>query len=63
MGIPKNDIDKIFEPFFTTKEVGEGSGLGLSIVYGIIQKHKGEITVSSQVNKGTTFTIKLPAKI
>ena len=59
-GIPKEDLNKIFEPFFTTKEVGKGTGLGLSITYEIVQKHNGEITVESEVGKGTTFTVRLP---
>jgi signal transduction histidine kinase len=59
-GIPKNIINKIFDPFFTTKEVGKGSGLGLSITYGIVEQHGGHITVSSEVGKGTTFTCFLP---
>ncbi len=59
-GISKENISKIFEPFFTTKEVGQGTGLGLSLSYGIIKKHNGEITVESEVGKGTTFTIKIP---
>jgi signal transduction histidine kinase len=60
-GIPKKDIDKIFDPFFTTRP--DGTGLGLSITYGIIRKHGGEIEISSEENKGTTVTIKLPAKM
>jgi len=52
----------IFEPFFTTKEVGKGSGLGLSISYGIIQQHKGQISVESQEEQGTAFTILLPTR-
>jgi PAS domain S-box-containing protein len=59
-GIAKEDLNKIFEPFFTTKEVGKGTGLGLSITYEIVQKHDGEITVESEVGKGTTFTVRLP---
>ncbi|MEM1138111.1 MAG: 7TM diverse intracellular signaling domain-containing protein, partial [Bacteroidota bacterium] len=59
-GMPKDVLDHIFEPFFTTKEVGKGSGLGLSITYGIIQQHKGNISVKSEPKKGTTFYIHLP---
>jgi signal transduction histidine kinase len=59
-GIPESIIHKIFDPFFTTKEVGQGIGLGLSIVHTIIKKHKGEILVNSTPQVGTTFTIKLP---
>jgi len=59
-GIDKGIISNIFDPFFTTKEVGEGTGLGLSISYGIIQQHKGQIQVDSQIGKGTTFKIELP---
>ncbi len=59
-GIREDKLGRIFEPFFTTKDVGKGTGLGLSIAYDIIQNHKGEITVASEVEKGTTFTIKLP---
>jgi signal transduction histidine kinase len=54
-------IEKIFDPFFTTKRQGEGTGLGLSISYGIIRDHKGTITVDSEVGKGSTFTLTLPA--
>jgi signal transduction histidine kinase len=60
-GIDAENLDKIFEPFFTTKEVGKGTGLGLSIVYGIISEHNGTITCESVKNKGTVFTIKIPA--
>ena len=59
-GIPEENLGKLFTPFFTTKPVGKGTGLGLSIVYGIIKMHRGQIAVTSQVDKGTTFTISLP---
>jgi two-component system, NtrC family, sensor kinase len=61
-GIPKEDLLYIFDPFYTTKIEGKGLGLGLSTVYGIIDRHKGTITVESQSGKGTTFTIKLPGR-
>ncbi|MEJ7849104.1 MAG: ATP-binding protein [Pyrinomonadaceae bacterium] len=60
VGIPQEDLSKIFEPFFTTKEVGEGTGLGLAVCYGIITDHGGRLSVRSNVGKGTTFTILLP---
>ncbi|MBN1470504.1 MAG: PAS domain S-box protein [Syntrophaceae bacterium] len=59
-GIPRENLMKIFEPFFTTKEAGKGTGLGLSITYEIVQRHRGDITVKSDVGKGTTFTIRIP---
>ncbi len=61
-GISKENLSKIFDPFFTTKDVGKGTGLGMNIAYNIIQKHKGKIEVSSEVGKGTKFTIILPAE-
>jgi len=61
VGIPKENLDKIFEPFFTTKQVGEGTGLGLSVVYNIIEAHRGSIEVVSEIGKGATFRILLPA--
>ena len=60
VGIQQEDLSKIFEPFFTTKEVGEGTGLGLAVCYGIITDHGGRLSVRSNVGKGTTFTILLP---
>ena len=60
-GIPQDNMSKIFEPFFTTKEVGQGTGLGLAVCYGIISEHSGRISVRSTVGKGTTFSIFLPA--
>ncbi|MDF1544971.1 MAG: response regulator [bacterium] len=59
-GIPEANLAVIFDPFFTTKEPGKGTGMGLSISYGIIEKHDGSISVESEIDKGTTFTIKLP---
>ncbi|ELR63552.1 hypothetical protein C942_03568 [Photobacterium marinum] len=61
-GIPDEHLNKIFDPFFTTKQVGEGTGLGMSISYGIVQSHKGKLTVRSKLNKGTIFTLLLPIK-
>jgi len=59
-GIPAEDLDKLFDPFFTTKAVGQGTGLGLSVSYGIVQRHGGKIRVQSEVGKGTRFFIWLP---
>ncbi len=59
-GIPEEIRSRIFEPFFTTKEAGKGTGLGLSLVYEIIQKHGGQISVESDMGKGTRFLIFLP---
>jgi two-component system NtrC family sensor kinase len=60
-GIPPDVIDRIFDPFFTTKQGGQGTGLGLAIAYGIVTRHRGHISVQSEVGRGTTFTIRLPA--
>ncbi len=60
-GMDKETMQKIFDPFFTTKAIGHGTGLGLAMVYGIIVNHSGAITVKSELNKGTIFTLFLPA--
>jgi len=62
-GIPKTHLKSIFEPFFTTKEEGKGVGLGLSVVYGIVTRHRGTIEVESEPGEGTTFTIRLPLAV
>jgi PAS domain S-box-containing protein len=59
-GITKENLDRIFDPFFSTKQEGKGLGLGLSVVDGIIDRHRGTIEVESELDKGTAFTIKLP---
>ncbi|MGD8447631.1 MAG: response regulator [Desulfobacterales bacterium] len=59
-GIAPNVIDRIFDPYFTTKGVGKGSGMGLSVVHGIIKSHNGAISVKSKIGEGTTFIILLP---
>jgi signal transduction histidine kinase len=62
-GIPKKNLQKIFEPFFTTKQKNQGTGLGLAITFGLVKKLHGSISVESEENKGTTFTITLPIRI
>jgi signal transduction histidine kinase len=59
-GIPEDILPRIFEPFFTTKEEGEGTGLGLSLVYNIVENHGGNIKAKSKPGEGTTFFIELP---
>jgi two-component system, NtrC family, sensor kinase len=58
-GIPKEHLNKLGTPFFTTKEKGKGVGLGVAVVYGIVERHKGKVTVESEVGKGTRFTVQL----
>jgi nitrogen-specific signal transduction histidine kinase/FixJ family two-component response regulator len=62
VGIPKQNLSKIFDPFFTTKEKTSGTGLGLSVSYGIIRNHKGTIEVESRLKKGSTFKVFLPVE-
>lgn len=62
-GIPEETVSRIFDPFFTTKDEGEGTGLGLSLAYGIVENHGGTITAESVVGKGTTFIINLPLSV
>jgi len=61
-GIAPEHVDRLFDPFFTTKEVGHGTGLGLAVSYGIIERHEGRIKVESQPGAGATFTVQLPLK-
>jgi len=62
VGIGPEQIGRVFDPFYTTKSEGEGTGLGLSVTYGIISQHGGEIWASSERDRGTTFSIRLPIR-
>jgi two-component system, NtrC family, sensor kinase len=62
IGIAQANLSKIYDPFFTTKAVGQGTGLGLALSYGIVQEHSGRIFAESQPGQGTTFTIKIPSR-
>ena len=59
-GIPPGVLNRMFDPFFTTKEVGQGTGLGLSVVYSIVRDHGGVINVESQIDQGSCFYVYLP---
>ena len=59
-GIAPENLKRIFDPFFTTKPVGEGTGLGLSVTYSIVERHRGTITVESAPGLGTTFIVSIP---
>jgi signal transduction histidine kinase/NAD-dependent dihydropyrimidine dehydrogenase PreA subunit len=61
-GIPPENLSRLFTPFFTTKAMGKGTGLGLAITYGVVKMHSGDITVDSELGRGTTFTIRLPIR-
>jgi signal transduction histidine kinase len=60
VGIDAKDMDRIFEPFFTTKNPGQGTGMGLPVVYGTVKNHGGTVTVESELGKGTTVRVHLP---
>jgi two-component system NtrC family sensor kinase len=61
VGIPQENLARIFDPFFTTKDVGQGTGLGLAVCYGIVTEHGGRVAVDSVIGRGTTFTLVLPS--
>ncbi|TQF67303.1 sensor histidine kinase [Pseudoalteromonas luteoviolacea] len=60
IGIPEDDISHIFEPFYSTKPLGEGTGMGLAVVYGILSNHKGSISLVNNIDNGVTVSVKLP---
>jgi signal transduction histidine kinase len=61
-GISEENLSRVFDPFFTAKPIGQGTGLGLSLAYGIVQRHHGRIEVESQLGQGSTFRIWLPIR-
>ena len=62
-GVPNEALPRMFEPFYTTKGVGEGSGLGLAVAYGIVQDHGGRISASNHRDGGAEFVVDLPARL
>ncbi|MEP0813613.1 MAG: PAS domain S-box protein [bacterium] len=63
IGMPQEHLDRIYDPFFTTKSVGKGTGLGLAVVYGVVETHGGTVSVESRKNEGTTFTLHFPEAV
>lgn len=61
-GMPPEVIKDIFTPFYTTKQLGKGTGMGLSIVYGVVKMHAGDIAVDSEVGRGTSFLVRIPVE-
>ena len=61
-GLNEEVVSRVFEPFFTTRDVGEGTGLGMSVSYGVIEKHDGHIGIDSEIDKGSPLVITLPLR-
>jgi signal transduction histidine kinase len=61
-GIAPENLGRVFDPFFTSKPIGQGTGLGLSLSYGIVQRHKGRIEVQSELGRGSTFRVWIPVQ-